>query len=386
MIKRICLLANYNLYESKRYFTEKLALALNEEGITTQIIDVMEGGLGVSGVKKIQAFQPDLTLSYHSFLPSPNEPSLSSLLKIPHLSILLDPSIYSVSLKKDPYTLVSCVDRKDVEAMRSYGFKQTFFLPHATHVALDYREGDDRPYDVVFLGSCYDYENIQKGFRQSLASGVVEGLEYAISIVLQDNQITTAEALVKAWNDLGKSLEGVDFTMLFYYLDYYTRGYDRIALIRSIKNANVHVFGELAADSVFESLGFDAYLGEQKNVTLHPSVPFSESFSILKKSKICLNSMPFFRDGTHERIFSGLASGAVPLTSESLYLRESFQDGKDLLYYHSSNYDLVNDQVESLLRDEVKRAQIASSGRDKVLMHHTWGACAKELLMQLNGT
>lgn len=94
----------------------------------------------------------------------------------------------------------------------------------------------------------------------------------------------------------------------------------------------------------------------------------------MKKAKICLNSMPFFRNGTHERIFTGLASGALPITSESEYLRESFIDGESLVYYRSPNWSAVAPVIQDLLKNEDKRRQMVEKGRKLVAAEHTWDA------------
>ena len=51
-------------------------------------------------------------------------------------------------------------------------------------------------------------------------------------------------------------------------------------------------------------------LREHKNIVVHPAVTYEQGLEIRKKLQICLNSMPFFKHGTHERIFNGLAGDA----------------------------------------------------------------------------
>lgn len=372
MLRRVCFIVNYNLYESKRHFTQKLSEAMERQGIETLIVDVQENVLGTEVISSIRAFHPDITCSFNSSEPMADRRFFWDFLGIPHWSILVDPALYSVNLTASPLSLLSCVDRGDCKALESYGFNRTFFFPHAVERELHQDPQSERPYDVVFLGSCYDYESLRTSWRQRNPDPINAVLDHAIDIVRSSPKVSLAEALVGAWEGSRLPIEGVDFMALFYYLDNYTRGRDRIELIRSIKDAPVHVFGELSKDSAVSLLGWKEYLGNMPNVTLHPSVSFSESFEILKKSKICLNSMPFFRDGTHERIFAGLACGALPITSESLYLRESFKEGEHLLYYRSKHLESMNEQVNGLLRDDVKRCEMVNNGASVVEQFHTW--------------
>src|ERR1700728_697767 len=105
MFRRFCFFVNYNLYESKRYFTEKLAEALNRRGIETRIIDVNESALGGQTINSLKRFSPDITLSFNSLLPISENKYLWDVLQIPHLAILVDPAIYSIQLAYSPFSV-----------------------------------------------------------------------------------------------------------------------------------------------------------------------------------------------------------------------------------------------------------------------------------------
>lgn len=383
MSQKICLLTNYNLYESKRYFTQKLAEALQRKGIETKIIDARESILGADEISAIQKFSPDITASFNSLDPIGERRFLWDFLEIPHISFLVDPVFYSTYLVDSPYSIITCVDRSDLAAIQSHNFHNTFFWPHAVEKELAPDKNPDRPLDVVFLGSCYDYESLRVSWQQRNPVGLNKVLDDAIDIVFSNERASLAQALVQAWNASGLDPKGIDFMTLYYYLDNYTRGKDRVELIRSIKDARVHIFGELSPDNAVGILGWQQYLASQPNVTIHPSVPFAESLDIMKRAKIVLNSMPFFRDGTHERVFSALACECLVITSESIYLREHFRDGEGLVFYRSQHRGDVNGFINEMLKHETKRKEAAHRGRDIVMKHHTWDIRVKELLEKL---
>lgn len=379
--QKICLITNYNLYETKRNFTKKLSEAMERKGIETLIFDVNQKELDPAAALKIKQFNPDITCSFSAMLPfSPNQ-FLWDILEIPHLSILVDPSLYRVELTRSPYSIISCVDRFDCEGLLSMGFKKAFFWPHGVDRDLKAPEGGERPYEVVFVGSCFDYESLRNHWREELPKNQCEVLDNAISYVLSDNHTCLHAALVKAWSESNLFPGDADFLLLFYYLDFYTRGKDRVDLIRSIKDAKVHVFGELQQMEPYEQLGWEHYLKGQKNVTLHDSYPFEQSLDILRQAKICLNSNPFFKNGSHERIFNSLACGAVPMTTDNLFVRNQFKEGKDLLLYLNPHLNDVNEKINDLLSNESKRVEMAAKGREKVMKHHTWDSRVEELLL-----
>ncbi len=379
MLHKICLITNYNLYESKRYFIEKLDEAMRRHGIETTIIDAQQTALGSDTIAAIRRFNPDFTCSFNSFETMDGR-YMWDYMQIPHLSFLVDPSFYSTTLTNSPYSILSCVDRNDCEVIRSHGFENVFFLPHAVERELAPQKDVDRIYDVVFMGSCYDYESLRVSWQQRNSEALNKVLDDAIDLVLSNDTISVAQALVAAWNASGLDPHGIDFVTLYYYLDNYTRGKDRVELIRSIKNARIHVFGEMAPDNAVGILNWPQYLASQKNVTLHPSVPFGQGMDILKQAKIVLNSMPFFRDGSHERIFTALACGALPVTSESLYLHEQFQADEDLVFYQSARKNEVGARIDAWLGDEKKRQHVVEQGRQKVLQHHTWDNRVQEIM------
>lgn len=383
MLRKVAFIVNYNLYESKRHFTRKLAEAMNRKGIETRIIDVHENALSGSDIASLKRYGPDLTCSFNSLLPVSENKFLWDLIEIPHLAVLVDPAIYSVHLIKSPYSILSCVDRDDCKEVRNSQFENVFFWPHAVERELKPEAAEKQLYDVVFLGSCYDYESLRASWRQRNPESVNRILDDAIDLVFGDNSTSLAQALVKAFNASKASPEGVDFTSLFYYLDNYTRGKDRVELIRSIKNARIHVFGDLSTDNAVGILGWPQYLASQPNVTVHPSVPFGQALQILKQSKICLNSMPFFKNGSHERVFTGLACGAAVVTTDNLYWRDTFKIGEELLLYEMKDRSSVDQQIEELLQNEPRRALMAQKGRDQVTAKHTWDHRVDQLLAEI---
>jgi len=79
--------------------------------------------------------------------------------------------------------------------------------------------------------------------------------------------------------------------------------------------------------------------------------------------------MPFFKNGTHERVFNSLAVGALPLTNKNSWFSDNFVNGEELVFFQKER---INDQVNELLADEIKRKEIVRKGHKKVMRDHTW--------------
>ncbi|MCE5317014.1 MAG: glycosyltransferase [Parachlamydia sp.] len=368
---KICLLTCHNLYESKRYFTAKFAEALNRKGIETQILSWPYGPVPEHIVKEMQDLEPDLTCSFHQLPPQQDGRYFWDAWKHPHWTILVDPAFYDLELMQSPWSIISCVDRTDCELLRSYRFENVFFWPHAVERELAAEDGE-RGLDVVMLGTCYDPDNLRAFWQKQYSQEVSEAMDDAIEITLSDRNTSFFRALMQALAMHEIDPHEVEFDQMAYYVDSYARGIDRIQLIRSIRDAQIHVIGGKCWREEKPIEDWNYYLSRQSNVTIHPSIPYEEALEVLKHSRICLNSMPFFKNGTHERVFAALSCGSLPLTSDNIYMREIFAEGEDLLFYQFTHLDEVNGKVLSLLKDEPRRRDMAASGQRKVKVHHTW--------------
>ncbi|MBS4166810.1 MULTISPECIES: glycosyltransferase [unclassified Neochlamydia] len=380
----IAFLSNYNLYESKRYFCARFAEAFNRLGIETSIIDYHT--LQQQSREFIRASNPQETIFTCSFnsMISEDGKYISDHTGVPHLAFFVDPAYNYRDVLRSKNTIITCVDHGDCDYIYSKNFSKTFFLAHAVERELGPAMNQERPYEVVFLGSCYDHENLRAYWRQTMKKNDIEIIEKAIEIVLSDNKTSVYSAVKKIVQEEACSCDNENeledkIIHYAYYVDNYMRGKDRTELILSIKNAQVHVFGDLCWRREKPILGWEHSLRTMQNVTIHPAVNYEKGLEILKQSKICLNSMPFFKNGTHERIFNGLACGALPITSDNLWIRRNFEHEQNILIYSPHAWAEVNTWVEEYLKKPLKREEVIAEGREKVMKEHTWDVRAQQL-------
>jgi spore maturation protein CgeB len=378
---------NYNLYESKRYFSAKLAEAFRRKGVAAQIVDVdtqlfqyfAPGG-------KLRKPKPDFFCSFNRTVPNEKGQFYWDVYNLPHLSILVDPAFYDTNIIHSPLSLISCVDRFDCEFLKGMHYNQAFFLPHAvepelgSHLSFD---DNDRPYDVVFLGSSYDPDGLQAAWTSKYPEQNWPLIQSAIETCLKDKRMTFWEAAQWVREQDASNPHLLSHVRLSFYIDNMVRGIDRVEVIRAIKKAQVHVFGGTSWRKETPIKGWGQYFIHQPNVVVHPAIPFNESLEVLKKSKICLNSMPFFKDGTHERIFTGLACGSLPITTDNLWVEENFVNSVELLLYQPFHWAHIDDLINEYLANGQKRRQIVQQGHAKVMQDHTWDNRVELLLEKI---
>lgn len=112
-------------------------------------------------------------------------------------------------------------------------------------------------------------------------------------------------------------------------------------------------------------------------------VPYSDTKVCLKaisEAKISLNVMPWFKRGSHDRIYSSMLNGSVCVTDTSLYLSERFKDGTLLCYYNLKQLPALPPLVSGLLADPDRMQQIAERAQSYAESFLTWKQFAEDLV------
>lgn len=99
----------------------------------------------------------------------------------------------------------------------------------------------------------------------------------------------------------------------------------------------------------------------------------------MAQAKIALNTMPWFKDGAHDRIFTAMLQGAASLTDDSIYLREQFRQMDTIVYYDLQNLTSLPEQTMQLLADERKLFELSLRGKDAARQFHMWKNRAQQL-------
>lgn len=320
-----------NPYGSTVHFAKGFAKALERAGVQTRLHWVADGHF-FHALEAINRDRPDFTCSFSDIHLS-GKP-IGDFWQIPHLSILIDPAIYFLHQLKGEYAWVSCVDAGDAEWVRSLSFERVFYLPHGADREILAPVDKERPYDVVFFGSCTEHVSED------------EKVLHAASQVLSPENLSILEAIG------GLDLPDELLARYHYEVDLYTRFHDRVNLLNALKNHQVHIWG---------SGPWKKYVPQ---ATVHAPIPFGETLEIMKQAKVVANSSPRFKRGLHERILYGALCGAAILSAH--------EGG------FTYQYGVWEDQTFSDWKD------VAAQNQERVLAEHTWDERAQSLLQYLS--
>lgn len=299
------------------------------------------------------------------------------------IDILVDhPVCYLQELQMAPErTVAICVDKNHVSFIKRYfpNIMAAHFVPHGGMVwQREQISWQDRRIDVLYAGGLprevaagyipqnlneicgIDSEELCDKVLTSLVSNTKCTLEEAIENYFKEKQISVSEEQL------------LQYIRLFRFLDVYAISYYRERAIKLLVENGVHV---TVYGHGWENCSWISY----PNMEYHPNVSPEEILTLMGNSKIVLNSMPNFKNGSHERIFNGMLAGAVVVSDTSLYLEEEFL-GKNLLHLYDlkSQQELpqiINDILEHPKEAEKMTEQAYQEGVEK----HTWRIRAKEI-------
>lgn len=117
-----------------------------------------------------------------------------------------------------------------------------------------------------------------------------------------------------------------------------------------------------------------------ENLILHPMADSKLCLEYIKRARISLNVMPGFKDGAHDRIFSGILNGAVSVSDSSTYLNEILPPGCGICYYDLQNLQKLPSMIERLWKKPQNMKLILKKGYQEVKKNHIWENRAMQII------
>lgn len=356
----------YSQYEVLQDFTLRLTEALKRDGVTCEL--VFGGDSFPEAIKGLLLNPPDFTLSFNGLLPDAQGRFLCDYIKIPHVACLVDSPIHFFPLVNSPLTITACVDHSFVQFFSKAKGDHSFFFPHAIDRNIPHYQGEEKKYELLMLGSCLDIEAISADWKKNLPERALEAMHQAVDVALKDPRASCMDAFTSAF--AGFDTASFDFVHMLDQFETYVRGRDRVDLIN-------HIDPKIKID-IFGSGEWKKYV-TRNNVSFHNSVDQKQVLDLMREGKVILNSCAHIKNGSHERVLNGLASGAAVITNENVYLRDQFGEDKGVRYYHYGEWERVNEQIHELLLNDEGRRQEVKGGSLFVREHHTWDNRARLL-------
>lgn len=297
-------------------------------------------------------------------------------------TILIDPPNYLHERLKqiDSDFMVSCIDKRHVSYIDRYykNIPFTCFLPHGgiaggVPVHVQYK---DRRYDVVMFGSLQNIDMVNTvvtSLKKEYDPLITDILENAMHDPSADLNILVSNSLRKFGFEFDSDMFR-EFMYRIRAIDTLRRYYKRISLIKGLieNGICIDIWGT----------GWEQFSGElidSSLLRLHGSVNYEEAKYIMSDSRILVNDMPPYYEGSHERIFSAMQCGTIVATDKSTYLEECFIDDKDILFYDTNDIGTLATRIQALFSDHLKAQNLINNAL-QLSVSHTWVSRAETIL------
>lgn len=369
---------------SLNHFIDEVNIQLMEMGHDTFISNVSDFNAG-----QLMAFcaQPvQAAICYDGI--SAFDQAIYNHLDIAMVNIFMDhPMSFASCMTNLPAKYILLMpDEYHVEyAKRFYHTENTYFLPHmaslSAGIADEKEEGIQKDIEVLFPGgyrSVNDlYHEINERFQDSVANRLalqmmeylianpMETMEGAFDRCLSDNRIEMPDELMASFLDHAKLL------------DHFIRMYYRSKVLGTVMSAGIPI--------TILGGGWAKFAPSQvKNVTMLSGTDFTGVFPYMERAKITLNVMPWFKAGTHDRIFNSLLHASCPLTDKSTWLTEHFAEDRECAFYSLEELDRLPEKIYAVLNDVDLRKSIIQNGRKKVMQNYTSKQITESILERLS--
>ncbi len=270
--------------------------------------------------------------------------------------------------------IVSCIDKNHCEYLKKYykNIDNVFFVPHGGSLINENRKMIvERDIDVTFIGSIGNESEFEELYNiQSYENRQI--IDYIIDENMNGRGIPIDVIVAEKMSQMGKT-DIDDFTDLMECLsvvDSYIRLKQRKEFIEKLNKNGIYV-------DIY-GMGWEC-MGKSEYLRVHGPVNYEEALKVMSNSKIVLNKLPLFFDGSHERVFSTILCGGVCVTEQNKYFLELFEDGKDLLFYRWPMLDELVDEIRELLLNQSRLQEMADRAYEKVQGKHLWAQRALQI-------
>lgn len=294
---------------------------------------------------------------------------LYNQLDVPVVNILMDHPMtlwHSMAVPPQKYIQFSPDENHTVFSKKYWNVKNSLFLPHMGTAPVF--SGGERSFGLLFSGSYTPIDILLNEVEQVTAEGGLRDLCFhMIDYMLIDSTMTIEEACLIALRDKGTNPSPRELALILTQtkaVDVYIRMCYRDRVVRTILDYGIEI---TVIGGGWDKSDFISY----PNFHWISSMPFDETFQYMRKSKLVLNVMPWFKAGTHDRIFNTLLSGACPISDKSKWLEEKFRDKEDIAFYDLDNLEALPELIEELLQNDNLREEIIRNGQEKVIHRYT---------------
>ena len=378
----------YESTESFNYFTDEIAKELTNRGHETFVLDLLNLSRPGHSTQELMTFcerKVDAVVCFNrAGIHNDTYIDLWDMMDACTLHILMDhPLRLHPTMEKHPRKYIQfCPDEEHVAYVKRY-------FPNIEHIEFLAHAGtpDDKPlipyidkkYDIVFSATYYVPESMLPGLEalfpkdspmyqlfmqigEDLAANTDKSLIQSVLDVLDVNNMPLSDNAVKT---IMRNMTPIDWMVRMYY-----RGMAVQMLVDS--GLDVHVLGR----------GWENHPSAHAD-NLHiltDRIDLADTFDFMRDARINLNVMPWFKEGTHDRIFNTMLRHSICLTDSSKWIDSHYENGKDIVLYDLKNMEHLPEIADYWLNHPAEAQALIEKAYKKTAANYTWVNCVDSLL------
>lgn len=381
----------YESTESFNYFTDEIAGELARRGHETFILDLINMTRPSHSMQELMTFcerKVDAIVCFNrAGIHNDTFINLWDTMDACTLHILMDhPLRLHPTMEKHPRKYIQfCPDEEHVTYVKKY-------FPNVEHIEFLAHAGtlDDKPpipyadkkYNIVFSATYYTPESmlpdlealfpkdssmydIFMQIEKDLIANTEKSLIQSVLDILNVNNMPLSDNAVKT---IMRNMTPIDWMVRMHY-----RGKAVEALVDA--GLDVHVLGR----------GWKNHPSARAD-NLHilsDRVNLADTFDYMRDARINLNVMPWFKEGTHDRIFNTMLRHSVCLTDSSTWIDSHYEDTKDIVLYDLKQLDRLPEIADYWLNHPNEAQTLIEKAYEKTVANYTWINCVDSLLKSL---
>lgn len=376
-------------YQDTRHFTEEIDKELCRMGHETLICDLFRGSCSEETLETYRKWRADAVITFNGeALEKKGLWQYWNRLGALVVNILMDAPFhidlcaYMDSPDIERYLLL-CPDENHVEFVKRYfpRVKHVEFMPHGgTPVKRKPIPWKEKSIDLLFCGTYIKPEKFLKVMKQNMGPDEFSRYVSMGERMLQDGSLSVEQVVAETQGfgcaplypgKIDDEIPGMNL------LEGWVRMAARERVVMALVKGGEELYVLGAGWQDCPCAGEEGFHLLSKEL-----IPFVDTLEWMENARINLNIMPWFKAGSHDRVFNAMLRESVALTDSSSYFRQHFRDGETIVYYSLENIGRLPEMVRGLLAHPAKGEAIARAGYEKAAAF-TWQNYVKELLAKV---
>lgn len=360
---KIVIMKGQSQYDCSRFLLDELASALKVLGNEVVVIDLFSNDC-LQQINLAINSKCDFFISFNAMaieLKLNDGRSIYDALNIPLLVILGDHPFSHISRLDAGVenVLWLCFDNDHVKYIDRY-FPDKFctFIVlngHKATVERDYK----RNIDLLFAGSLLNPYTLKRNWK-NLHKEVFDILCDIEDIGPDNENISIVEAIQEVIKsrkiEINENIKEFMSVIYFSYESYF-RNKLRYQLLKNLDEKGIKV-------ECFGNIEDDYNLNKNGNLAIHKEGNVKETLTLMKKSKIVINTTPFIVEGTTDRVLSTMMNGGISFTDRNKFFVENFKNGENIVLYNRNDLKIVPEMITDLLSSANLMEEISRNGQE----------------------